>query len=148
MKRNIPTAQKFTIPFPNIIITHSLQKEGEDWRISDTRYLATHKGIGELPLDRFLERSDTSDGIWVLPLPNIYSEGRACFGENTMLYRFSKNFRGLDWYFKFLFSTPFNEDLQIRSLKTQHTVSEWIQYLSTQTEFPYDKLVDYKEDSQ
>lgn len=137
IERSGSKAKKHKIPFPNIIINFDLKQENDRWVVTQARYLCTDKKLSQLPL----KRVDTGDeNIWILPMPNTYSHGSMCYGRNTMPSGFTDNFRGLDWYFQFLFSTPFNTDLSIPSIKGGGVVP-WISLLSSKDEFPYDQLV-------
>jgi hypothetical protein len=134
----------FTIPFPNIIVSHQLKRHIEGWEHQHSRYFATVKSIGQLE-NKFLWEKNESEGIWVLPLPNIYPEGRLCQGHNTLLKGpFRDNFRGLDWHFAVLHNSPFNDDLQVPSLAKAMRVKVYFTELSKHQTFPYELLVNGK----
>ena len=132
---------KITIPFPNIIISHSLSCSGDKFTPTITRYLATYKSVGQLP-EKVLYKAEPQQGIWIMPLPNTYSEGNLCYGNNSMPRNIGSNLRPLDWYFMMLYKTPFNRDLLIPSVSnSEHRNAEiWMKLLSKQKTFPYKHL--------
>lgn len=134
---------KFKIPFPNIIITNKLTKTINKWGVQSTRFFCTHKNVGQLPLTP-IEQVNRSENIWALPFPNMYGDGRMCYGNNTMPSGFvDNNFRALDWYFQILFTAPYNADLHLPEIaKRPYT---WFTELSKLAKFPYAQLAEYKE---
>lgn len=134
------SASKMTIPFPNMIINFDLKNDNNRWVVANAQYLSTHKRLSQLPLKR---PKEGDEGVWIAPLPNTFGGGRMCYGNNSMPSGFTDNLRGLDWYFQFLFATPFNSDLSINSLKSSFSTSAWMEFLSECDEFPYDMLSGY-----
>jgi hypothetical protein len=129
---------------PNIIISHQLSRESDKvWLIGDSKYFCTDVGISKLP-KTFINGVDGSKRIFLLPM----SEGRMCYGENVMVSKFTENnLRGLDWYYEYLFQSPFNADLGIKSLSEDYrvNVSTWYEELASLAKmkdavFPYHKL--------
>jgi hypothetical protein len=136
-----PTPMTFVIPFPNIVISHQLKRNTDGWEHQHSRYYATTKTMGQLE-NKFLWEKNEQEGIWVLPFPNIYPEGRLCHGANTLLKGpFRDNFRGLDWHFAVLHNSPFNDDLQIPSIVKSSRGTAYFTELSTHKTFPYELLV-------
>lgn len=134
--------KKFKIPFPNIVITHRLNKANNKWNVTKTSFFATDRNIGQLPTTP-IDVIDRRNGIWSLPLPNMYGDGRMCYGQNSMPSGFvDDNFKALDWYFKVLFSTPFNGDLHIPEVRS--TPENWMEELSKCKVFPYYRLNEYR----
>lgn len=134
---------EMTIALPNIIIAHTLKKREPGWQLVSTLYLCTDLGVNGIPTKHMVGPSK-KDRIWNLPLPNMYGDGRMCFGQNTLLVNFTDNLRGLDWYFKVLYESPFNNDLGIRGVSSQPTPSSWLKTLADRAaqgqDFPYNLL--------
>jgi hypothetical protein len=128
--------KKHTIPFPNMILNFLLTKSADKWIVKSVYYYCTDKKLSQLPL-RAVTTQD--EGVWNSPMPNTFGDAHMCYGRNSMPSGFVDNFRGLDWYFSFLFSTPFNSDLNISCVKGTHP-ADWINELSGMTEFPYARL--------
>jgi hypothetical protein len=143
MKYNLETISILT---PNIIISHVLKADNEDWLVSSSKFFCTDLTVGKIP-KTFINDISHSDRIFLLPMSNTYSEGNMCYGNNSMPVRYKdNNLRGLDYYFSFLWDTPFNNDLGINSLSrnTNLGVGDWYNLLKmTALEgkpFPYNKL--------
>lgn len=131
---------KYDVPFPNIIISHKLKRMSDKWEWKDSRYLATSKTIAQLPLT-FLWVPDHENQIWPIPFSNMYAEGNLCYGQNSVPRSFKENFRGLDWHFALLYSTPFNDDLGVHGTATVHrSISGWYDQLSGHKVFPYELM--------
>lgn len=130
-----------TIPFPNIIISHTLDRRNGKYFWVDSRYFATAKNPSQIPLEP-IRNADPKNHIWALPLSNIYNEGRMCYGGNSLTREFTDNLRGLDWHFALLYNSPYNSDLSIPSLGNNHAVNPhaWFTILSKLKTFPYEKL--------
>lgn len=137
--RGAASLKKIPIVFPNIVISHQLKRVGDEWHLKQSQFFATNKSLGELPME-FITKADYSKGIWPVPFTNTYDSGNMCYGGNTMPFVFKDNFRGMDWYYQFLYSTPFNDDLGVRSLKKSMSPAAWYDYLGKQDKFPYDML--------
>jgi hypothetical protein len=142
--------RKMEIMTPNIIISFTLRKDGSDWIIDSeaTKYFCTDLPLNKLPKD-FINQISHKDGIYLLPMSNTYDEGKMCYGNNSMPARFKdNNFRGLDWYFRYLWETPFNNDLGIRAVGSV-SVSTWYDLLARMARenktFPYRDLRGWKE---
>lgn len=138
----------YVIILPNVIISHILTKgvKNGEWKLSNaqTRYFCTNQNVGNLPHAHLTQRSPNS-GIFLLPTTNMYESGQMCFGNNSMPANFTdNNLRGLDWYYQFLFDSPFNDDLGVKAIGQNMEPSEWYAYLADLAEkdkpFPYDKL--------
>jgi hypothetical protein len=54
---------------------------------------------------------------------------------------FKDNFRGLDWHFAIVYSTPFNDDLGIHgTAASRPVVSEWYKEIAKHKTFPYELM--------
>jgi hypothetical protein len=131
--------KKYKIPFPNTIVTHKMRRNGDQVEWQDSRYFATSKTLGQLPME-FIWTADPSQQIWALPFTNVYDEGRLCYGSNSKPQAFTNNFRGLDWHFSLLFNSPFNDDLGIRNTVDRWNPADWYTELTKHTTFPYEFL--------
>jgi len=131
---------KYTIPFPNTIITFKLGLDSGLWKIQDVKYFCTNKKVTQLPEDTIITEPNYAEGIWTMPFPNYYGDGRMCYGRNTMPTTFTNNLRGLDYYYQVIFGSPFNNDLGIGSTEQRIDPKNWFKKLSKLTEFPYDEL--------
>ena len=131
---------KLNIAVPNIIIVFDLNKSNTQstWGVGNAVYFCTSREIGAIE-ERFVSAKDKD--IWVLPFPNIFSSGKPCYGGNSMPTGFIENdLRGLLWYYEFLFSSPFNNDLSIPSISTGDSPTKWLNRLAKAEAFPYDLL--------
>jgi hypothetical protein len=130
---------KHTIPFPNIVISHKLKRINDRWDWRESRYLATSRSISQLPLT-FLWNENPEEQIWYMPFSNMHDGGVLCYGSNSVTRQFKDNFRGLDWHFGLLYSTPFNDDLGVRGTVNRFAPSGWYKELSNHKVFPYELL--------
>lgn len=113
----VPKGMK--IPFPNFIIDIPMKLQDKSWRVetSSVRYRATDlsraqvAGLTNLRFD--------NQHIWEPPLPNFFGSGRACFGSASPVSGFQDNLSGLWWYYSFLYSAAFNEDLSPHSITSR-----------------------------
>lgn len=142
----------FKVATPNIIISHTLRKgtQGslEVWKINQAEsvYLCTNKPLSYFG-KTFENSRDYSRGIWVLPFSNVYSCGKMCFGNNSMPAVVSVNdLSVLDWYYDFLWKSPFNNDLGV--YEATLSVERWYNKLASVAKnggsFPYELLKNYK----
>lgn len=136
-------SSKLHIVAPNIVISYTLKREKDDWIMSSEIYMCTDLPISKLP-KTFINNPDASKGLYLLPMSNTYSEGNMCYGNNQMPRRFKdNNLRGMDWYFRFLWETPFNDDLGIRAVGSV-SVRDWYEELASLAKegkpFPYKRL--------
>lgn len=139
--------QKMKIKVPNIIISHVLdRKAGQNAKVVSSRYFCTDLPVNRLPQEKFIGNLDHNKRIWLSPFSNTYQEGNMCYGNNTMPVSYPEhNFRGLDYFYQFLFTAPFNSDLGIYALSEgRDGVSRWyetLQTIATKDEpFPYHRL--------
>jgi hypothetical protein len=133
--------KEFNIPLPNIIISFVLKRvKDSTWQVHTVKYFSTPKTIGQLDPLVFIESTDTAQGIFKLPISNMYGDNRMCYGSNTMPARFSDNLRGLDYYFQIIGIAPFNSDLGINGISESRAPATWYQQLSTLEAFPYELL--------
>jgi hypothetical protein len=131
----------FVIPFPNLIITFTLKKDIDKmWVVQSANYFCTTKKITQLTDKEFIVKREPSQGIFRLPFPNVYGSDTMCYGENTMPARHNNNLRGLDYYYQFLFTSPFNNDLGVSGLTQSFTPEAWFKHLSKLGAFPYELL--------
>lgn len=129
-----------TIPLPNIVIAFRLKRNSNGFSLSESHFYATDMSFGEIQgLEHF--EYGGRNRLWKLPLPNVFGDGRLCFGNNSMPNIFPENdFRQLGWYYKFLEETPFNSDLSIPDVPDWHNARDWINKLETFKTFPYHML--------
>ncbi len=140
----------FEIMTPNIIISYFLQKDKDrDWVFStEPRYFATNLPINKLPKG-VISSPNRSIGLGLIPFTNAYDDAKMCYGENRMPARFEGgNLRGLSYYYTFLWTTPFNDDLGINSKVGEGMyIADWYKHLKETAEknlpFPYHKLRDF-----
>jgi hypothetical protein len=137
---------KFEIVAPNMIISHVLEKDGKDWLVKSTKFFCTDQPIRKLKTT-FIDAVDHHARIFLSPFSNTYAEGRMCYGGNQMPVRYKDdNLRGLDYYYKFLWDSPFNDDLGIPALRRNQYdgARAWYDLLSNNRKekkaFPYDKV--------
>lgn len=138
----------FDILMPNLIVSHILTKgsKAKEWRISSSRYFCTDLNVGNLP-KTFINSVNSNARVWLMPMSNTYPEGNMCYGGNSMPLSFAdNNLRGLDWYYQFLWESPFNDDLGIRA--TGMYPSDWYTLLKKcadeKLEFPYNKITGFR----
>lgn len=132
---------KISIPIPNVVIHMKLELNSNDTYSVHARYFCTQKKPGELDTTGgFISKADSSKGIYLLPLPNIFGDGRACYGGNTMPNGFKTDLRGLDWYYLFLINSQFNSDLSVPG-STISSPADYIKFLKGKTEFPYSEVL-------
>jgi hypothetical protein len=133
--------------FPNVIITHSLVLQGNEYLVEDSRYYATKSSLAETSRN-FIT---TSFGVSILPFTNIYENGRMCYGNNIKISKFKlPDLRGLHSYYQLLFDAPFNDDLGLTALVPKwrdDVFSKWYSHLAklaTENKpFPYEDLRAY-----
>jgi hypothetical protein len=144
--------KKYEVKFPNVIISHTLQKHNSKmWKIISSFYFATDVKVGALPKTS-IKAIDHRRRIWLFPFPNTYSEGRMCYGGNSMPTMFPDgNLSGLNWYYQFLFESPFNNDLGLRAVAGDPSITGWLNQLQKAAKnnepFPYDQLRGYTKPS-
>ena len=135
------TPEIYKIPFPNVILYISLNKDGENWHVNKLRYFCTSKKVTQLPSDKIISNRNPREGIFVMPFTNFYDDGRMCYGQNTMTSRFpEKNLRGVEWFYQVIFEGSFNEDLGVKGLVERHSGLTWLKKLSTLSSFPYELM--------
>lgn len=141
--------KKMTIVVPNVIISHRLSKTGDKiWtRAEHPRYFCTDLPVSRMP-QKAIFGTDKQARIFLFPFSNTYAEGTMCYGGNSMPTRFEgNNLRSLDWYYMYLFESPFNDDLGIKATGNKFTPSSWYNLLSGAAKeskpFPYEHLTGY-----
>jgi hypothetical protein len=141
--------KKYTVRAPNFIISHQLTRHNsKTWKSTGSRYYATNAKVGNLP-KTFIWGVDGNKHIYLSPFPNTYSEGNMCYGGNSMPTQFTENnLRGLDWYYQFLFESPFNNDLGLRAVSGEPSIEAWFKKLADAAKdnkpFPYESLRGFK----
>lgn len=147
--------KKFSIIVPNMIISHTLRKAGASaddntWEMYHSKYFSTALPVSRLPQD-FIQNTNSDSGILHSPFPNTFDGHSMCFGNNNMPSKFSRgNLRSLDWYYQFLFESPFNNDLSVRGNKETSSPRAWFGILSAAAvakdpKFPYSIMTGYKD---
>lgn len=146
-QRGANAAKEVTIPFPNFVVTATLEKKLKDstnmWFCNpdNVKFFATSKKVYELG-ENFITSRDPANKIWTMPMPNFYGGANMCIGYNSVSHYLPlTDLSGLARYFDILYNSPFNDDLSIRDLREAMNVHSWIEFLSTRTEFPYESLI-------
>lgn len=139
--------KEIPIIFPNVVISHSLRMKKSEIQMQGTLYFCTDLTFSQLP-QKWPDRVDVQQRMFLLPMSNTYSDGKMCYGHNIMPNQFPEgNLRGLDWYYQYIFETPFNDDLGIRALPSSIEVKSWYEklrkLLSEDKPFPYELLRGY-----
>lgn len=139
--------KKRKVVTPNIVMGFEMRKDGEDLIVAKALYFCTDLPVSRLPRN-WIGGASHSQGIYELPMSNTYGGGTMCYGSNSMPARFKdNNLRGLDWYFRFLWETPFNDDLGVRAVARLDTVQGWYNELQKIADeggnFPYTRLAGY-----
>ena len=136
---------KHTVKTPNFIISHTLQKQSTGaWRVTMSYFFCTDAKVSALPKGH-IRRVDTRNRVFLSPFPNTYAEGNMCYGGNSMPSNFvDNNLTGLNWYYQFLFESPFNNDLGLRGVSDSSSVEGWFKDLAEVAKdnkpFPYNRL--------
>jgi len=145
--RGSSSARKVKIPFPNFVVTATLEKKLKDsvntWfcHPDNVKFFATSKNVAELG-ENFITSHNPSQKIWTMPLPNFYGGANMCVGYNSVPFNFPlTDLSGMSRYFDILYDSPFNDDLSVRDLREPMSVASWIEFLSTRSEFPYESLI-------
>jgi hypothetical protein len=133
---------------PNLIVSHTLTKIQDAWSVGASKYFVTDMPASSLP-NRFVNAISPQEHIFQMCFTNTYIDGRMCYGGNSMPQVFRQNnFRGLDWYYQFLFETPFNDDLGLPGVKNRPSPSTWYTKLAELAAegkpFPYQDLNGYE----
>lgn len=140
------------IVVPNVIVTSNYRKvEGSinDWEQSgEVRYFCSNRTLADLKKSDFIYESNPSAGVWVLALPNMFSNGRMCTGSSNenLLPRSIQNgdFSRIGYNYYFLLEAPFNSDLGIPDTADGYASYNWLELLESIVQdggrFPYEKL--------
>jgi hypothetical protein len=134
------------ITMPNVIISHYMKKVKDQWVIQWSKYFCTDLTVPQLK-PGFIDDINPRGHIFLFPMSNTYEDAKMCYGNNSMPSSFPiNNLRGLDWYYQYLFESPFNDDLGIKAVRGYY-VNEWYSLLNKcakeGTSFPYTKLANY-----
>jgi len=145
------TAMRIVVP--NVIVTCNYRKvEGSDndWvQSGEARYFCSNRNLSDLKKLDFIYESMPKEGIWVLPLPNVYTVGKLCVGSaNEGLLPTSicnGDFSRISYNYHFMLEAPFNQDLSIPEVsRTEFPVKRWLRFLEEIAgeggRFPYDRL--------
>lgn len=141
-------ARTFKVKMPNVIVYFNLALNSVGtFTVNTARYFSTPKSPGELGMGmsnlEFIREVDYKNKIYPLALPNMYSDGKACYGGNSMPGGLKSDLRPLDWYYLFLKETPFNGDLSVPGVQRNYqNAEELLKFLqSKNTEaYPFDEL--------
>jgi hypothetical protein len=136
----------FDILMPNLVLAIVL-KAGttkNSWKVTSSKYFCTDLPVNKLP-KTFINQTNSTDRVYLLPMSNTYREGNMCFGGNSMPINMAdNNLRSLDWYYQYLWESPFNCDLGIAALSRSMEVPAWYDLLKKRVEnsepFPYNLL--------
>lgn len=128
---------------PNLMISIRLKQDGDQYVVKDVRYLSTKLERSQLPSE--IPFAPDHQNIFLSPFSNTYDEGSMCYGNNVLPVKVGKqDWRVLEEYHNFLWASPFNDDLGIKAISSQMSVSEWYTMLHECVEkdspFPYDLL--------
>ena len=130
---------------PNVIVTVSMSRNGEDFKVTDVQYFCTSLDFPEFPRD-IVTSENRARKITVLPFSNIYDTGKMCFGQNQMVRDFKKgDLKGLLFYYDSIWLSPFNNDLGVKALRGgNYNVDTWFQLLANLAikgePFPYQHI--------
>jgi Prokaryotic E2 family D len=135
---------------PNVIIYFKLSRGStskSEWIHESTRYFCTDVGLSEVPRE-FVNSVNKDKRIFLLPFPNMYASGEMCTGQNQLPKKFlNGDLRSLKWHFDMVWSSPFNYDLGIRSLKDDSVyldghrgIDKWFVHLAKIAEDPSPKF--------
>lgn len=143
----------YTTYIPNVIIQVELMRiQGQDgsFAIGTLRWYATDKTRGELRHDW---QPSSTNHIWTLPFPNMYSNASMCIGGNVLPSVIYSDWTVLDMLYTDVFlGSAFNNDLSIHSLNSSYSgidPDDWLSSLENYyneedtTRFPYERLRDY-----
>lgn len=142
------SGEPFNIIYPNMLIPVILEKssrnETETWSAIHAKFLMTRVGYEQLN-GEFISGATSVNGNVVAPLamPNIYDDGRMCYGQNHHSFPVTDtDLSGLNWYMYLLTTAPGNDDLTPPG--TGERASEWVEKLGCIAEeggsFPYDDV--------
>lgn len=138
--------KEMDIVMPNLILAIQLKAAPAkgSWKIHGSRYFCTDLPVSKLP-KTFINSVRHADRVYLMPMSNTYGEGNMCFGGNSMPVNMAENnLRTLDWYYQYLWESPFNSDLGIRAVSSGLSVKAWYESLAAASAegkpFPYDKL--------
>lgn len=138
--RSSGAIEEFTIPLPNFVIEFPLEKTNNGTYLissSSVRYGITDKTVAQLTS---LDGEDYLQHTKLTPFTNFYNDRRMCFGRNSMPTNFTRNLRGLDYYYNIISISPFNEDLGVVGTRDHYNAKTWFTFLARKTSFPYESL--------
>lgn len=130
---------------PNVLIYVYMKKMAKSPRddiqyvMENAYYYATDRSPEYIPAT-FLKDRTSAHHIWKLPLPNIYSSGAMCFGDNSIISNYGHNLKPLNSLYQVIYDSPFNNDLSIQSVEESVSCRQWLRTLSRAETFPYEKL--------
>lgn len=141
--------EHYEILTPNVLISFPLvkspTKSGWEMDPKSAVYMCTPLTQGNLPKKVPLNPTSGIPDIFGSPFGNTYPGFGMCVGENQMPRFFPDNdFRALNYYYDFMWSTPFNNDLNNKAVPMAW--NEWYKYLASPEvkssgKFPYEKLL-------
>lgn len=124
---------------PNMVITCKFQLNDKTkmWALRDARFLCTYLRFEELG-EVTRPVSTATKGFTALPLPNMYSDGKMCYGSNSIPSSFPKNdISGISWLYTMTVESIFNNDLSIPGIR--HEIAQWMNEIKEKKHecFPY-----------
>jgi len=128
---------------PNIIVSHHLVKSDRsngdgEWRRSDTRLFCTDAPLSRIP-SKHIWNIDNAGHIFKMPFPNTYTDGRVCWGENSIpAYVPKENLGLLNRAYDTFIESIFNDDLGNPTIGS-HSIPGWFDHLQSLAEGPADK---------
>lgn len=122
--------RNYNVPLPNVILHIKLRKQADgQWMIRDSRWKQTPEGRLSIDMDRL-------DSYQALAMPNMYSDGRMCYGSNSLPGVIYRDWTILDMlYNDILCNSNFNNDLTVPGAECSG--SSWLNNLDGMDEFPY-----------
>lgn len=140
---------KMEVTIPNVILYHRLVSTSDgEYTVSLSKYFCTDLTGDRVPKE-LINGIDHGKRIFLFPFSNTYDHAGMCFGNNSMPRIIKKaNLRELNWYYEYLFNSPFNDDLGIEAAKGRPAVRNWYSDLAAAakagTGFPYERLSGFK----
>lgn len=136
--------EEYSIPGPNFVLYFSLIPAAADpgaWQISVVKYFITDRTKTELiSAGTFFRSVSDTDRILQVPYPNFYNTGSMCYGKNSVPSLFRKKLQGLDYFYRIIYNSPFNDDLGIKGTKYNWRPTNWFKHLAALTAFPYEEM--------
>ncbi len=136
--------ETYDVPLPNIMIAVHLKdvsnRPGHRF-ISSIKWMQTEKSQQDVDVV-WSGYPNQSEGFPALSLPNMYSDGNMCTGENTLPSVIYTDLSILEMlYHDVLIRSEFNNDLTVPNIDSDSYSSarRWLERLDGATSFPYDE---------